>query len=48
MVVSQSSALGPTFFILCISDFPDDFICNIAIPEDDTIFYSKCDQASDL
>ena len=27
---------------------PDDIICNIAICADDTTFYSKCDQASDL
>ena len=27
---------------------PDDIICNIAICADDTTFYSRCDQASDL
>ena len=34
-------------FPLCINDLPDDVICNIAIYADDTILYSKCDQASD-
>ena len=40
--------LGPTFFLLYISDLPDDVICNIAIYADDTTLYSNCDQASDL
>ena len=31
-----------------INDLPDNVICNIAICADDTTFYSKCDQASDL
>ena len=31
-----------------INDPPDNAICNIAIYTDDTTFYSKCDQASDL
>ena len=31
-----------------INDLPDDVICNIAIYADDTTFYSKSDQVSDL
>ena len=46
--VPQVSILGPTLFLLCINDLPDDVICNIAIYADDTALYSKCDQASDL
>ena len=42
------SILGPTLFLLYISDLPDDVICDIAIYTDDTTLYSKCDQASDL
>ena len=40
---------GPFFalhFFDYINELPDDFIC--AIYADDTILYSKCDQASDL
>ena len=46
--VTQGSILGPTLFLLCINDLPDDVICNVAIYVDDTTLYSKCDQASDL
>ena len=47
--VPQGSIPGPTFFLLCINDIPDNVICSIAIyAEDTTTLYSKCDQASDL
>ena len=46
--VPHASFLGPTFFLLYISDLPDDVICNIVIYADDTTPYSKCDQGSDL
>ena len=46
--VPQGSIFGPTLFLLCINDLPDDVICNIAIYANDTTLYSKCDQASDL
>ena len=47
-VLPQCSILGPTPFLLYINDLPDDVICNTAICADDTTFYSKYDQASDL
>ena len=45
---SIGSIHGPTLFLLCINDLPDDAICNIAIYADDTTLYSKYNQASDL
>ena len=45
--VPEGSILGFTLFLLYI-DLYDDVICNIAIYADDTTFYSKCYQASDL
>ena len=44
--VPQCSILGPTLFLLYISDLPEDAIFDIAIYADDTALYSKCDQAS--
>ena len=35
--VAQGSIHDPTFFLLCINDFSDDVICNIAIYTDDTM-----------
>ena len=46
--VPQGSILGPILFLLHINELPDDVTCNIAIYVDDTTFYSKSDQASDL
>ena len=46
--VPQGSILGPTLFLLYITDLPDDVFCNIAIYVDDSTLFSKCDQASDL
>ena len=46
--VPQGSILGPTYFLRYINDLPDNVICDIAIYDDDTSLYSKCDQASDL
>ena len=47
-VLPRGSILGPTPFLLYINDLPDDVICDTAIYADDTTFYSKYDQASDL
>ena len=45
--VSQGSILDPTHFLL-YSNLPEDVVFNIVIYADDTILYSKCDQASKL
>ena len=47
-LVPQGSILGSNIFLLDINYLFDDAICNIVIYADDTTFYSKCDQASDL
>ena len=44
----QGSVLGPTLFLLCINDLPDDVICDIAIYADDATLYCKCYRVSDL
>ena len=46
--VPQDSILRPTLLLLYSNDLPDDVIFDIAIYADDTILFSKCDQASDL
>ena len=45
--VPQGPIRGPTLSLLYINDLPH-IICNIAICDDDTTLYSKCDQASDI
>ena len=47
-VAPKGSILGPKLFRLYINDLRDDVICNLAIYADDTILYSKYDNASDL
>ena len=44
----QGSILGPILFLLYINDLPDDVICNIAIYDNDTTLFRKCDQVCDL
>ena len=46
--VPHGSILGPSLFLLYISELPDDVVCNIATYADVTALYSKCDQAFDL
>ena len=46
--VPQGSMFDPILFLLYINGLPDDVICDITIYVDDTTFYSKCDQTSDL
>ena len=47
-VLPQGSILDPTPFLLYINNLPDHVICDVTIYADDTTFYSKFDQASDL
>ena len=47
-VLPQDSILDRKPFLLYINDLPEDVIYDIAIYADDTTFYSKLDQASDL
>ena len=46
--VSQGSILDPTLFLLCINELLDNVICDITAYIDDTTFYSKSGQASNL
>ena len=45
--VPQEPFLCPTLFLLYLNDLPD-VICNIDICANDTVLYSKCDQAFGL
>ena len=47
-VLPRGPVLGPAPFLLYINNLPDHVICDIAIYADDTTFYSKCGQESDL
>ena len=44
----QGAILGLTLFLLYLNDLPYDVFFDIAIYPDDTILYSKSDQASNL
>ena len=44
----QVFILGPTLFLLCINDLPDDVVCNVVIYGDDGTFHCKCEQSFDL
>ena len=46
--VLQGCILRPTLVLLYVNDLRNDVICNIAICADNTTFYSKCNQASDM
>ena len=46
--IPQGSILCPTLCLLYNNVLSDNAICDIAIYADDTTFYSKCNQASDL
>ena len=45
--VPQQSILCLTLFFICTDELPDD-ICNVVIYADDTAFYLKYNEASDL
>ena len=44
----QGSILRSTNFLLYINNLLDEVMCSISIYADDTILFSKCDQAPDL
>ena len=44
----QDSILGLLLFLQYIDGIPDDVICDIAIYDDDTTLYFKCDRVYDL
>ena len=46
--VFQDFIVGHTLFVLYINNLLDYIVCDIVIYGDDTTFYSKCDQLSDL